>query len=557
MLSGLIEAPQLTRAAAELAERAAEVLSRSFGTPFCFYNLHSFDPIPTEAGCKFPAAVVDSLGEIAQTAVRDAHVYVRRISHLLQALVIPLGTGEEPEIVAIGVFAIRPVAGAADERELADWFGSDELPAQIQFCQPELLRQMGQRALAAIAEARESRARKAEIEQLAAQVSRNYEEITLLHQLTREAQVLQGTRTVQELALSLLADMLPVCQIAYVHSAEDAALSVGGTVLDPRRCRELVNRLSGRALKRPLVENHVSSQAWSPEFDGLDRFILVPVAGRNEHYGWLLAINTLDGSELGSVEASLLTAVAAILATHQTNVKLFEQIEELFLGVVRALSSAIDAKDPYTCGHSERVGQVARRLGQELGLASEELNRLYLSGLLHDVGKLGVPDSVLLKPSRLTEAEFEDIKRHPKIGFEILSRVRQLASVLPGVRHHHESMDGTGYPDGLKGEEIPLMARIMAVADSFDAISSNRPYRKGMSKEQTERIFQEGTGKQWDSRVVQAFLDVHEEVRGMLGLSTEQSPSSLPGEPPRVPQDTHPDQSDLRQISKLFTQALT
>jgi HD-GYP domain-containing protein (c-di-GMP phosphodiesterase class II) len=405
--------------------------------------------------------------------------------------------------------------------------------------------------------ARQLRGRESEIKQLAAQVARNYEEITLLHQLTHEAQVSQGVAAVRELALSLLADVLPVCQIAYVHAGDDTVRSVGGPVLEPRQCRELVECLAARATRRPLVENHPSTQAWAATYPSVDRLILVPVTGRHEQYGWLLALNTADGSELGSVEASLVTAVAAILATHQTNVKLFEQLQELFLGVVRALSSAIDAKDPYTCGHSERVAQVARRLGQELGLPPEELHRLYLSGLLHDVGKIGIRDSVLLKPGRLSDEELEHIKRHPTIGFEILSGVKQLESVLPGVRHHHERIDGTGYPDALKGEEIPLMARIMAVADSFDAITSTRPYRMGLSKEQTEQIFRDGIFKQWDSRVVQAFLSIHDEIRWRLASPSEHAAGGPGDKAPAPSGHADHDKTDLRRISNLFTEAFS
>jgi HD-GYP domain-containing protein (c-di-GMP phosphodiesterase class II) len=214
-----------------------------------------------------------------------------------------------------------------------------------------------------------------------------------------------------------------------------------------------------------------------------------------------------------------MSAVAAILATHQTNVKLFQDVEDLFLGVVRALSSAIDAKDPYTCGHSERVARVASRLGRELGLPEPDVNQLYLAGLLHDVGKIGIRDAVLLKSGMLTAEEYEHIKEHPRIGFEILSGVRQLRHLLPGVRNHHENFDGSGYPDALAGHEIPLMARIMAVADAYDAMSSDRPYRKGMSADRVERIFRDGAGVQWDRRVVETFISIHAEIRDELAVS--------------------------------------
>ncbi len=181
--------------------------------------------------------------------------------------------------------------------------------------------------------------------------------------------------------------------------------------------------------------------------------------------------------------------------------------------VVRALTSAIDAKDPYTCGHSNRVGQVARRLAEELGGDSHMLARIYLSGLLHDTGKIGIDDTVLRKEGRLTEAEYEHIKTHAEIGHRILAGLKQLDDVLPVVLHHHEQWDGKGYPHGLAGEQIPLMARIVAVADAFDAMTSDRPYRKGLPDERLDAIMREGAGSQWDARVVDAFFRARDDIR--------------------------------------------
>ena len=190
------------------------------------------------------------------------------------------------------------------------------------------------------------------------------------------------------------------------------------------------------------------------------------------------------GAAFESKDAQLLANVATQAAAHWKSYQLFEELRQLLYSVVRALVSAIDAKDPYTCGHSVRVAYVARRLADKLRLDHDQVETVYLSGLLHDIGKIGIRDSVLLKPGRLNDEEIVHIQEHPKIGFDILSGVRQLRPVLAGVRSHHENMNGTGYPDRLKGEEIPLLARIIAVADAFDAMSTDRPYRKGMGKEQ-------------------------------------------------------------------------
>jgi HD-GYP domain-containing protein (c-di-GMP phosphodiesterase class II) len=241
--------------------------------------------------------------------------------------------------------------------------------------------------------------------------------------------------------------------------------------------------------------------------------------------GWLVAINKSDigfaswrgstalphglcSQEFGSVEAGLLESAAAMLSMHEHNVSLLRGQEELTVGVIRSMSSAIDARDPYTRGHSERVGRFARLIATVLQLEAKEQNRIYLSGLLHDVGKIGIPDHVLLKPGKLTDEEFAIIKQHPEIGARIVESLPQLRDLLPGILHHHESVDGAGYPHGLKGSEIPLQARIMAVADTYDAMTSHRPYRPGMPHDKAIEIISARAGIQWDTDAVKAFLSI-------------------------------------------------
>jgi putative nucleotidyltransferase with HDIG domain len=177
------------------------------------------------------------------------------------------------------------------------------------------------------------------------------------------------------------------------------------------------------------------------------------------------------------------------------------------------MTSAIDAKDPYTCGHSDRVARISVRLAQELGCDQQLLQTLYMGGLLHDIGKIGIDDAVLRKPSRLSDEEYEHIKQHPELGCRILADLTPLSDVLPAVLHHHEQWDGNGYPCALSGEQIPLMARIMAVADAYDAMSSDRPYRKGMPADRVDEIFRGGAGSQWDPEVVAAFFSAREDIR--------------------------------------------
>jgi HD-GYP domain-containing protein (c-di-GMP phosphodiesterase class II) len=199
----------------------------------------------------------------------------------------------------------------------------------------------------------------------------------------------------------------------------------------------------------------------------------------------------------------------------------FEEQRELFLGLIKALVNSIEAKDPYTCGHSDRVARMARRLGVELQQPSDECEHIYMAGLLHDIGKIGIADSVLLKPSGLTEEEFAIIKEHPRKGAAIVEHLPQLSYALPGILHHHESFDGRGYPAQLQGEDIPWPARILAVVDAYDAMTSNRPYRAGMPAQRAEQILRDGAGKQWDAKVVDAFLRATPDMHAICGMATE------------------------------------
>lgn len=177
--------------------------------------------------------------------------------------------------------------------------------------------------------------------------------------------------------------------------------------------------------------------------------------------------------------------------------------------VIYALARAIEAKDKYTQGHTERVSGYASRLGEQLKLSSKEVEALYSGGILHDIGKIGVPDAILNKPGKLTEEEFAVIKKHPLVGAEICQPLKSLRQVIPIIRHHHEKMDGSGYPDGLAGEEIPLLARIMAIVDVYDALTSERSYRRALSIDEALGIlFAEADNGFWDKELLVEFSEM-------------------------------------------------
>lgn len=188
-----------------------------------------------------------------------------------------------------------------------------------------------------------------------------------------------------------------------------------------------------------------------------------------------------------------------------------ERNRELFISTIRAFAAAVDAKDPYTRGHSQRVADFSRTIARYLGRDEEFQEQVWIAGVLHDVGKIGVEDRILNKGGVLSSEEYEQMKRHTIIGAEILSPIQQLQEVIPAVRWHHEAWNGRGYPDGLAGEEIPLSARIVCVADSFDAMTTNRPYQRASSAEFTLDTIEKLTGSRFDAKIVTAFLRACEE----------------------------------------------
>ncbi len=186
----------------------------------------------------------------------------------------------------------------------------------------------------------------------------------------------------------------------------------------------------------------------------------------------------------------------------------YGKLDATYRSTVLTLSKAVDARDSYTAGHSERVAKLSIEIGQRLGLSIGELETLELAALFHDIGKLGVPDSVLNKPGKLTASEFAKIKEHPMAGVEILKNIDFLRDTLVIIKHHHERFSGGGYPDGIQGEHIPLESRIIAVADTYDAITSDRPYRQGSSHKEAIEELMRSVHQQFDPNIVEFFLEI-------------------------------------------------
>jgi HD-GYP domain-containing protein (c-di-GMP phosphodiesterase class II) len=239
----------------------------------------------------------------------------------------------------------------------------------------------------------------------------------------------------------------------------------------------------------------------------------------------VLYVDSQMTREFSEAELELLAAVGnqAGIALHRA--RLMAEVERLFLDVMKAIASIIDAKDGYTHKHSERVAALGVRLARHLGFDADSRAVVELSGLLHDVGKIGVPDAILNKPGKLTDDEFREMRLHPLHGVRILSNIQsaKIASLLPGVKYHHERWDGKGYPEGLKGEEIPLLGRLLGVADFLDALTSDRSYRKGLTLEEALEMVRDLDGQAFDPAIVKAAVELHEQ--GALALPTTPNPS--------------------------------
>ena len=364
-----------------------------------------------------------------------------------------------------------------------------------------------------------------DVEVVSENLAATFEEISLLHAVTRNLRISSTEGEIGQMATEWLSECIPAegFVVQYLPTTDEGEEScrdakspdfctAGDCQFDYHEFTKLIEYIDLKCDSKPYIANAIVTAGDGWPFPRIRQVIIVPLSEGNHVFGWLAAVNHRQGLEFGTVEAQLLNSLGALLGIHSSNRQLYREQAEFVANVVRALVSAIDAKDPYTSGHSNRVSRIAVRIALEMRCSPKVVNTISMAGLLHDIGKIGINDSVLRKAGRLTEDEFEHIKLHPEMGYRILADLKPLSEVLPAVLHHHEQWDGGGYPHGLKAEESPLIARIMAVADAYDAMTSDRPYRRGMCDEKVDQIFRDGAGGQWDSEVVKAFFDAKDDI---------------------------------------------
>ena len=333
-----------------------------------------------------------------------------------------------------------------------------------------------------------------EQEKLAEALSKSYEEINLLHKI---GDLTVSSRDLPEQISSICKQLRKVIECENVSIIWND-LSSNHTNLEQIKQPEVFQEgkylLAANSLSaiwqetkkiQPddtnlfIIDNNSESASSKLNF-AVANYIAAPIITNHGTVGAVFACDKIYGDGFSSIESRLVLSIANKLSNCHENQTLYIHQQELLMGTLRALIRTIDAKDPYTCGHSERVARISRYLAEKLELPDDQIDSAYMAGLLHDIGKIGIKGSTLRKDARLTFEEFEEVKQHPLIGADILKDIRQMSEVVHGVRTHHERYDGKGYPAGISGKDIPLIGRIVKIADTFDAMMSTRTYRKSL-----------------------------------------------------------------------------
>lgn len=333
---------------------------------------------------------------------------------------------------------------------------------------------------------------------MADELLRAYEQLGIVFDATRKLPSAKSEHAVVRIFLDSLKVTYQQSRVWHIHQHKSGDLIwVGRNDPAPQPFLAAVNECieSKRVLVRELEPDDDSDVEilCAPVFSGDDLVCVIAISHGS-------GVRSFESGDMSLVETLML-----YLGDVVRNFRLAQELRGLSMDLVRALVSAVDQKDQYTSGHSNRVGFYSRLLGVKLGLKDDDLQMLEWSALLHDVGKIGIRDDVLKKPGKLTKEEFEHIKEHPVRSYEVVRQIPQLKGALAGVRHHHERLDGSGYPDGLAGDEIPLQARIVLVADIFDSLTTTRSYRKAFSWEKALEILHEEAGSVGDPKLVELF----------------------------------------------------
>ncbi len=356
------------------------------------------------------------------------------------------------------------------------------------------------------------------IESVGQQLAESYEEISLLYTIIQSMTDVDRPDRFVAIACEELLATLPYVWIGMIFQDDHQRLKklagrfifAGETARPEAKMKSVAKKLLAIAeAGAPMVLDPATNPGHAGYAAVGQNALVHPISSDDKVIGLLIAGDKQgEDRAASSVDMKLLGATASHTRIFLENAALYDDLNAMFLGTLDALTAAIDAKDRYTCGHSRRVAHLTAQLARAIGLEEHEVSRMHIAGLVHDVGKIGVPERVLLKPGKLNGEEFEWIREHPDIGYRILKDIPQLDDVLPGVLHHHERYDGNGYPAGLAGEDIPLVARIITLADSFDAMSSTRTYRRRLSREDVLEEISRCAGYQFDPKLAPILVNL-------------------------------------------------
>jgi HD-GYP domain-containing protein (c-di-GMP phosphodiesterase class II) len=372
------------------------------------------------------------------------------------------------------------------------------------------------------------------------QLSQCYEELSFIYKLTPHESVNQNPKDFLRQFSADILDMLnsdylvmkiddKFREAIYVEAGNKRTIGNVHIAL----CRYLSELFSHN--REPVILSDLSAHPALVKMFKRTRMniISMPILSNDEITGVLVALNDRTEQDFDSADMKLLGCVTRQLGSFVQNQYLVTDIHDLLTGFLISLVSAIDAKDAYTRGHSQRVAFIAEKISLAMGIPKRETTKIYMAGLLHDLGKIGISEKLLCKPGRLTTDEFCMVQQHPVTGSKIISSVRQLKSILPGVLYHHERYDGSGYPEGLNGGQIPLMGLIVGLADTFDAITSERTYHSAKSFEEAISEIKKETGQKYSPIVVDGLLrcDLYRlktELDQLAGINSEYHLSASP-----------------------------
>jgi HD-GYP domain-containing protein (c-di-GMP phosphodiesterase class II) len=347
-----------------------------------------------------------------------------------------------------------------------------------------------------------------------------------LERYTREIARCDGATNRKRLALNTVRDCLGA-DLVYWHpgTSGEAAEVIGDHDVAADACHALTQKLLAETpgldgqLLRSVLPSEFRGGAFQPHSAALVRV-------SQSHSIWMGALSMNARRSFQVTDLRIMTLIRQVLVNQRRHAELTSRMSDTLAWLVRCLTTSIDAHIPYAHGHSERVAKIAVEIGKRMTLPAPVLSDLYFAGLLHDIGITGVRQSLLLKPGKLTDDEFAQVKTYPIFGDDIMAGIKQLAHLRPAVRHHHERFDGAGYPDGLAGDRIPLMARILAVADGVDAMLSARPHRPALPGAEVEAILADGAGRQWDPCVVKTYLVCRPHLQAICEKPSQSQASS-------------------------------